>query len=200
MQVLRGGNTDSTPPACLPPIHVGHCSWMVHAGGAEVYHEPMSSSQQAGVIPPAGNSEQQARDLHVEFFSRPGYLAIIRQMVDAFSGRLGFAPAEASRICLAVDEALCNVIRHGYDSSPDGRIWLTINEPTDDHCIEFIIEDRAQQVDLDTIRSRNLEDIRPGGLGVHLIGEIMDSVNYEHRDGGGMRLTMRKRIPGEETN
>ena len=147
-----------------------------------------------------GNSRDQARDLHVEFHSRPGYLAIIRQMVDAFAARLGFPPADASRICLAVDEALCNVIRHGYDSSPDGRIWLTINEPSEDGCIEFIVEDRARQVDLDTIRSRDLEDIRPGGLGVHLIEEIMDSVHYEHRDGGGMRLTMRKRIPVEETN
>ena len=50
------------------------------------------------------------------------------------------------------------------------------------------------------VSTRDLEDIRPGGLGVHLIEEIMDSVHYEHRDGGGMRLTMRKRIPVEETN
>ena len=158
----------------------------------------MASSQQADVIPSAGNSEQHAHDLQIEFFSRPGYLAIIRQMVDAFSSRLGFPPAEASRICLAVDEALCNVIRHGYESSPDGRIRVTINEPTGDDCIEFIIEDRARQVDPDTIRSRDLKDVRPGGLGVHLMEEIMDTVTYEHRDGGGMRLTMRKRIPEQD--
>ena len=64
--------------------------------------------------------------------------------------------------------------------------------------LEIIIEDDARQVDLDTIRSRELEDVRPGGLGVHLISEIMDDVVYEHREAGGMRLLMRKRLPDTE--
>ena len=127
-------------------------------------------------------------------------LCRVRGLVAEKAREVGFDAEEADRMANATNEAVTNVIRHGYDSSPDGRIWLTLNEPSDDSCIEFIIEDRARQVDLDTIRSRDLKDIRPGGLGVHLIEEIMDAVNYEHRDGGGMRVTMRKRIPGEETN
>ena len=61
--------------------------------------------------------------------------------------------------------------------------------------MEFIFEDEARQVDIDTIRSRELDDVRPGGLGVHLISEIMDDTNYEHRPEQGMRLTMKKRLP-----
>jgi anti-sigma regulatory factor (Ser/Thr protein kinase) len=47
-------------------------------------------------------------------------------------------------------------------------------------------------VDPATIRSRDLDDIRPGGLGVHIIHEVMDEVRYERRDSRGMRLTMVK--------
>ena len=155
----------------------------------------MSTSSQTGHSTPHRDGDEATFDLRVDFFSRPTYLAVIRQMVDTLCGRLGFPPADASRICLAVDEALCNVIRHGYDSDPDGPITLTIHESEAGQLVEFIVEDRARQVDLDTIRSRDLNDVRPGGLGVHLISEIMDSAAWEHREGGGMKLTMRKKIP-----
>jgi hypothetical protein len=42
-----------------------------------------------------------------------------------------------------------------------------------------------------------LDDIRPGGLGVYIIREIMDEVRYEKREGGGMRLTLTKRKPAD---
>ena len=138
-------------------------------------------------------------ELHLEFYSRPGCLAAIRSMLDTLCGRLGYDPGAASQICLAIDEALCNVIRHGYDSRPDGRIRLSIHELDQPDRLEFVIEDDARQVDLDTIRSRELDDVRPGGLGVHLINEIMDDVIYEHREGGGMRLRMHKTLPSTGT-
>ena len=158
------------------------------------YHGTVTTSDQSG-SPSSGSGAQPTHDLRVEFYSRPHALATIRQMIDSLCSRLGFDPAEASRICLAVDEALCNVIRHGYDSDPNGPITLTGTEARDERLLEFIIEDRGRQVDLDTIRSRNLDDVRPGGLGVHLIEEIMDHATWEHRDGGGMRLTLHKCHP-----
>jgi anti-sigma regulatory factor (Ser/Thr protein kinase) len=155
----------------------------------------VATTQQTGSASNPGNHGTRTPELHLEFYSRPGYLAVIRQMIDALCGRLGFTPAESSQICLAIDEALCNIIRHGYDSSPDGRIYLSVNEWLEEGVLEFIIEDDAKQVDIDTIRSRDLDDVRPGGLGVHLISEIMDEVTYDHRPHGGMRMTIRKRLP-----
>lgn len=131
-------------------------------------------------------------DIQMEFFSRPVYLGVIRRMLDSLCERMGLDPHQSARICLAVDEAICNVIRHGYDESPDGRITLTLTRLEKENP-ELLIEvlDRAKHADLDTIRSRNLDEVRPGGLGVHIINEIMESVEYSHREGGGMRLTMR---------
>ena len=162
------------------------------------YHGTVNTSNQSGL--PLTNVEKgRTHDLRVEFYSRPHYLAIIRQMIDALCARIGYDHAEASRICLAVDEALCNVIRHGYDSAPDGPSTLSITETRADKLLEFVIEDRGKQVDLSTIRSRDLEDVRPGGLGVHLIEEIMDDATWEHRDGGGMRLILCKQHPKQTT-
>lgn len=114
-------------------------------------------------------------------------------MICNVAQRIGFADAVGSKIALAVDEALCNVIKHGYQRAPDGWIWMDLYvDDGESPSLTIVLEDRASQIDPDQIRSRDLDDIRPGGLGVHIIKEIMDHVTYEKRDGGGMRLTMRK--------
>lgn len=142
--------------------------------------------------------------IRVEMLSNPLYLSGARELVAAVADRLGFPEDACGHIKLAVDEALCNVIRHGYDRRPDGPIWLSLWPLTDAPAagrpggggpgLLIVIEDEARQVDPDQIRSRSLDEIRPGGLGVHIIGEVMDDVRYEKRNGSGMRLTMLKRL------
>lgn len=137
-------------------------------------------------------------DPHVrmEMLSQARFLAAARAMISNIAQRLGFAEIHCGQISLAVDEALCNIINHGYERKTDGRIWVNVWAIDDEPAgLKIVIEDRAKQVDPTTIRSRDLEEIRPGGLGVFIIREIMDDVQYEQRDGGGMRLTMHKRIP-----
>ena len=58
----------------------------------------------------------------------------------------------------------------------------------------IVIEDEARQIDPAFIKGRELDDVRPGGLGVHIIREVMDVVEYESRDGVGMRLTLFKQL------
>ena len=57
------------------------------------------------------------------------------------------------------------------------------------------IYDFALKVDCNKIKSRDLDDVRPGGLGVHLIHKVMDSVNYQNiNDDFGNMLELRKVI------
>lgn len=139
-----------------------------------------------------------APDLRLELVSNPLYLCGVRGLVGETLKRLGFGDKDAGQTALAVDEALVNVIRHGYDKRSDGRIWLTVSPArTGDGRIErvtIVIEDEAKQVDPAAIKGRDLSDVRPGGLGVHIIREVMDEVTYEKRNGVGMRLTLVKRM------
>ncbi len=156
--------------------------------------------------------------VRIQMLSNPLYLSGAREMVASIARRLGFPEHHCSQIALAVDEALCNVIRHGYERQADRPIWLSVwpldpaqpaaqalacgctvaraLTPAHDAAgIRIVIEDEAKQVDPSTIKSRNLDEIRPGGLGVHIIREVMDEVVYELRGPTGMRLTMIKRRP-----
>lgn len=141
--------------------------------------------------------------LRLELISDPTYLCGARELVASVSRRLGFEDMDCSKIALAVDEALCNIIRHGYDRAMDKPIWISLWPiPGDEHSaggIRIVIEDEAQQVDPSKMKSRELDDIRPGGLGVHIIQEVMDEARYEQRAPQGMRLTMVKHAPRPET-
>lgn len=119
-------------------------------------------------------------------------------MVGSVAQRFGFSEHEASQLSLAVDEALCNVINHGYKRREDGRIVVCVWPLTDPPGLRIVIEDDAMQVEPTSIQPRDLDDVRPGGLGVHIIREIMDHVEYERREGGGMRLVLEK-IVGADT-
>lgn len=154
--------------------------------------------------------------IRLQLMSNPQYLSGARELVGAVAKRLGFADEACGKIALAVDEALCNVIRHGYSREPNRPIWISIwpvnstavckadslsqvgaGCDTLPSALRIVIEDEADQVDPDVIRSRDLEEIRPGGLGVHIIRAVMDEVRYEKRDKVGMRLTMIKQRTNE---
>ncbi len=138
-------------------------------------------------------------DVSFEMASHPRYLAAARAMVANVAQRLNFDEVQCGRISLAVDEALCNVINHGYERREDGRIWVKLwaldseEDGPDEPGLMIVIEDNARQVDPDAIQPRDLEDIRPGGLGVYIIREVMDHAQYDQRREGGMRLTLVKR-------
>lgn len=138
-----------------------------------------------------------AAHITVEMVSDPMYLAGARELVASVARRLGFTEEGSGQIALAVDEALCNVIRHGYERRKDGPIWLRLWPlPADNGSaagVMLVIEDEARQVDPSVIKSRDLDEIRPGGLGVHIIQQVMDEVKYEKRERTGMRLTLVKR-------
>lgn len=140
-------------------------------------------------------------DVVMQIVSKPIYLCMIRAAIGAGLDRLGLDEAESGKVMLAVDEAVTNIMRHGYDNAEDKPIWLRYRPATVKGRQGFVIviEDVAKQVEPEVIRGRDLEDVRPGGLGVHIIRQVMDEVEYTKRDGAGMRLYMAKALSPAET-
>lgn len=135
-------------------------------------------------------------DIEIQILSQPRYLCVARAAVAAAVEKFGFDDETVGQTMLAVDEAVTNVMRHGYEGAEDQPIWLRIapTGPDGEAGFTIVVEDRGRQVDPAKIRGRDLDEVRPGGLGVHIIREVMDEVSYARRDGGGMRLTMAKRL------
>ena len=133
------------------------------------------------------------RELYLQFKSTPDVLPAIRGMLRGLCDRRGFTEEEISHITLAVDEALANIIRHGYRNRDDGPIWISCGfTNTSENRLMIDIEDECPQVEPQSMAGRDLEDIRPGGLGVHLMREVMDLCEFNMRPKTGMRVRLEK--------
>ncbi len=129
----------------------------------------------------------------IRFPAKADRLGMVRSMVKHTAEVAGCCPELSERLVIAVNEACMNVIQHAYSQDDAGEIVLEMLN--NDGCLHFRLLDYAEPIDLDSCRPRNLEDIRPGGLGTHFINEIMDECNRGHlAEGRGNYLEMRKKI------
>lgn len=91
----------------------------------------------------------------------------------------------AMGINLALEEAVSNVILYAYPKETDGLVDVEAILRKDS--LEFIIIDSG--VPFDPTAAPDIDTALPveqrsiGGLGIHLVRELMDSVNYERKDG-----------------
>lgn len=131
--------------------------------------------------------------LALRFPARADRLKPMRDRVAAAAARCGCPPDIARDIVLAIDEACQNVIRHAYAGIDDGTIELEIR--CADRALVILLRDFAETVDASRIKPRDLDDVRPGGLGVHFIRKIMDKVEFGAPPAGrGNLLRMSKRF------
>ena len=101
----------------------------------------------------------------------------------------------ANKIKLAVEEAVTNVIDYAYPNNTEGNINVTIE--ADESRIRFILSDTGAEFDPTGVSKADTTltvDERPiGGLGVFLVRNLMDSINYERSDGKNV-LRLEKRF------
>ncbi|NIA07642.1 MAG: ATP-binding protein [Actinobacteria bacterium] len=132
---------------------------------------------------------------NLTILSDPANLAKVRVAVETGGKQVGFDQKECAAMALATDEALTNVIRHAYGGVLGKEIKIVIeqlNEADDRQGLSICIRDFGKAVDPSKIKGRELSEIRPGGLGVHIMREVMDEVVFEHQPEGGTLLRMTK--------
>lgn len=127
----------------------------------------------------------------IRFASDACHLAEIRREARRFLGGSGFDECATQLMVLALDEACTNVIRHAYGSQcKPVRLEMTRLRGS----VRFVLRDYGRSCNPAKIRSRRLEDFRPGGLGVHIIRQAFDTVRYIPQ-AKGTRLVLEKIRP-----
>ncbi len=136
--------------------------------------------------------EKETLLLELHFPSRAERLQAVRNEVRETMGRIHSLPCDVDCAVIAINEACMNIIQHAYGSQQEGKIILQIFDLGDD--LLFRLIDFASTVDTSKIKPRDLEDIKPGGLGVHMIHEVMDECRFlKCPEGVGNIFQMRKR-------
>src|SRR6516225_7048507 len=130
-------------------------------------------------------------DVTFEMLSQARCLPIVRATVAQLAATVGWSESEARCITMAVDEALSNVIRHAYHGRTDARIEMRCRAGEDQ--LEIRIRDTGDAPDRSQICAAEVGCDRIGGLGTHIIRDVMDAVSYES-DNDGNWFTAIKRL------
>ena len=109
--------------------------------------------------------------------------------------RLDIEKSLGRQLRLAVEEAVVNVINYAYPDDTEGDV--TVKMMSDGETLQCQIIDSGIPFDPTTKEKADITlsaaERQVGGLGILLVRELMDSINYERNDGNNI-LTLTKKI------
>lgn len=118
----------------------------------------------------------------------------LAEAIELFGEENGIPAKTLFQINLALDELLTNTISYGYPEGGEHEILVSIL-PTGERELRLEIRDDGKAFNpLDTEEPDISQDIdeRPiGGLGIHLVRQMMDEIEYIRKDEQNI-LVMRK--------
>ena len=125
----------------------------------------------------------------------------LAKIVEHFGEANRLSADDVLRLRLVLDEIVVNIIAHGYEEAGDTdrheiHVRLTLGET---NVMTIQVEDDARAYDPRHAPAPKfdlpIEQRRRGGLGVHIVKAIMDTVDYR-RESGRNVLTLTKRLDG----
>lgn len=122
-------------------------------------------------------------------------LSVFREFISDCCAKFNVPNETVFELKLAVDEACTNVIEHGYKGMDPGSIILSFRIESDRILVQLtdfghVFEPaEAPKPDLEAA----LEDRPLGGMGLYLIYQMMDNIDYESSEDGNT-LTFTKYI------
>lgn len=129
--------------------------------------------------------------LRLNITSDPANLADARRAVESLCGRCGLDDAATAEVGLCVNEALANVIRHAYGGATDRPIEIEADGAGGE--VSVRIRDWGNGVDPSSLPPRRRDPMKPGGLGLICLEEMMDEVRWHRQPDAGVLLVMTKR-------
>jgi anti-sigma regulatory factor (Ser/Thr protein kinase) len=123
-------------------------------------------------------------------------MSLLRDAVQDFSEQNQLTADIVFVLDLCMEELITNVIKYGYEEPAQHQIQIDLS--LQDGLLVLEIADDGQPFDPTRIPEPNLdvplEERQIGGLGIHLVRNYVDSMEYK-RQGDQNITTLKKRIP-----
>jgi len=121
-------------------------------------------------------------------------LKSVRSFINETGRSLRVNDETLGELCLVVDEAVTNVIVHGYAGEP-GQVEIGVSAEQDDLVIH--IRDQARAFEATGVEAPHLDESLSerayGGMGVYLIRKLTDEAEFRPLPGRGNELRLVKR-------
>ena len=108
------------------------------------------------------------------------YLPAVRNFIARIAAKYRFTKSELNALTISVDEAITNIIKHGYGNILSGSITMNVNVKNDRLVVELI--DQGKSFDPNQVGDPNIPHYvqvrKKGGLGIFIIRKFMDDIQY----------------------
>ena len=116
---------------------------------------------------------------HKEFAVESSSLKEIRSFAREVLAKDPIFQNSKDDVVLALAEAAQNIVKHAYKDNPDTNDKMAVQISCKENKLEIGFFDMGNAVDPKKIKHRNIDNIRPGGLGTFFIQEIMDAMEFK---------------------
>ncbi len=125
--------------------------------------------------------------LNLGILSEKKYIRLVRSTLKDFLKLNNYDNAdEIFMIELAVNEAIANIIEHTYKFDEDNFINLEIM--LDENKLIVTLKDNGPKIDVKEIKHRDLDDYQDSGLGVYIINNVFDSIQWVDTEQGNLQI------------
>ena len=114
-----------------------------------------------------------------DFLVRSSSLKDVRSFCREVFEKLHIDQSLKDELVLAIAEAAQNIVKHAYKDNPSSNDIMVVEVSCVDNKLKIAFYDRGTPVDPEKVKHRELDNIKPGGLGTFFIQEIMDAVEFK---------------------
>lgn len=131
--------------------------------------------------------------IEIEILSKTKYIKILRESMKYFLRLNDYGNEEQIFFMeLALNEAIANVIEHTYEFDEEKKIIIKFE--IDNNQFKVYIRDFGEKINTDEIKSRDLDEIKDHGLGVHIITQVFDKMMWKDINEKGNLLILIKNL------
>ena len=114
-----------------------------------------------------------------DFVVSTASLKEVRDFCREIFDKINLPQEQKDELVLAIAEAAQNIVKHAYKDieTNDDKMEIKISLGKNDE-LEIGFFDKGKPVDGAKVRHRNIDDVKPGGLGTFFIQQIMDAVVF----------------------
>ena len=114
-----------------------------------------------------------------DFLVRSSSLKDVRTFCREVFEKLQIDQNLKDELVLAIAEAAQNIVKHAYKDDPKTDDKMVVQISCKDNKLQIGFYDMGTPVDPNKVKHREIDNVKPGGLGTFFIQEIMDAVEFK---------------------
>jgi len=114
-----------------------------------------------------------------DFLVRSSSLKDVRTFCREVFEKLQIDQNLKDELVLAIAEAAQNIVKHAYKNNTQTDDKMVVQISCKDNKLQIGFYDMGTPVDPNKVKHREIDNVKPGGLGTFFIQEIMDAVEFK---------------------